>query len=67
MLFLDTNQYQLVPSTWIVSGSEEEVMIAFPLMNRTELLNVAQKKVPPNHKWVSFSASIVYSSGEYVT
>lgn len=67
MLFLDTEEYQLVPSTWILSGSDKEVMIAFPLMNKTKLSNVAQKRIPPSDKWLSFPASIEYASGEYIT
>ncbi len=65
MLFLDTEEYQLVPATWILSGSKKEAMIAFPLMNKTKLLDAVRKREPPSERWLSFPANIEYESGEH--
>ncbi|ACE75506.1 conserved hypothetical protein [Bracoviriform facetosae] len=67
MLFLDTEEYQLVPATWILSRSKKDAIIAFPLMNRTKLLDAVQKREPPRERWLSFPASIEYESGEHWT
>ncbi|CAD6244511.1 GSCOCT00013375001.2-RA-CDS [Cotesia congregata] len=67
MLFLETEEYQIVPSTWILAGSKEDAMIAFPLMNKTKLSDTVQKKEPPREKWLSFPASIEFETGEHCT
>lgn len=64
MLFLDTDKYQLVPYTWILSSSKKEAIVAFPLMSKAKLSSSVQKREPPGDKWLSFPATIEFASGE---
>ena len=67
MPFLETEKYQIVPSTWILSGSKKNAMVAFPLMNKTKLLETVQKREPFREKWLSFPARIEFETGKNCT
>lgn len=64
MLFLDTEEYQVVPATWIAPGvNEHQVSVKFPLMNKTKLLNVVENRQPAGEKWLSFPATTEFITG----
>ncbi|XP_057341299.1 uncharacterized protein LOC130678224 [Microplitis mediator] len=66
MPFLYTEEYQVVPSSWIAPGvSEQQVLVTFPLMDKTKLLNVVKNRRPASEKWLSFPATIEFITDNF--